>query len=69
MGRKGPIWSRIVLVPSVSLALLESGKVLGSILALLGGNMASPPDSAHSISAEALVLGTGSFWWSVWHLN
>lgn len=52
VGRKAPIWSRIVPVPSVSLAALESGKVLGSYLAHLGGNMASPPDSAHSISAE-----------------
>lgn len=58
MGRKEPVWLRIALVPSVSLAVLESVKVLGSILALLGGNMSSPPDSAHSLSAEAF---------SAWH--
>lgn len=57
-GTEGTMWLWIALVPSVSLAVLESGEVLGSILALLEGNMASPLVSAHRISAEAF---------SAWH--
>lgn len=46
VGGKGPVWLRIMLVPSGSSAALESVEGIGSVLALLGGNVASPPGSA-----------------------
>lgn len=46
VGGERPIRLWITLVPSGSSTALESIKVLGSVLAHLGGNGASPPGSA-----------------------
>lgn len=70
VGGERPIWLWITLVPSGSPANLESIKVLGSALAHLGGNGASPPGSAvasalpwRSTASQQRpsVLGTGTF--------